>query len=589
MKRNLLKNFRQFNLNKKIMYLTLGAFLLIFAFCFLIIAFIYSYREREQAQEMLLGVYDRIDVRLDKYLEEMDMASYTVMCSKWVQQMLGENIFSTQAELQGYRRNAAHFLSSYSSMKDNLKCFVMAEDHSYVKNNNSFNVRQNFDITGQEWYETFEREGKYREYGKSEIINDRQGKNSMTVYYQVRSINNFRPMGYFVVNLDYDRFRFIGEMLNESEYALIRDREGNIVYSNMGEYMDFLDELSAEQGEITGNSELMLYQDRIMEDGWDIWILKKNVTLFDAIRNNIYVFLVVIPVALIFMGISLMFSRYLTVPIVRCTKALREVRNRNFNVVIPNTYRDEIGDMIEGFNDMSRNIKRLIDQNRLMYKARQQAEFKILQQRINPHFLCNTLEIINGMILSGDDDEAVGLTGMLGKMYRYDLGENDIVPVREEVSYLKNYLDILSYKYRNLQVKYEVEEEVLDCPILKFICQPLVENAFKHGFRKKVSNCRVEIRIWREEEQIRIFVGDNGGGIKAPLLEELREKVGRLQEDQATEINSHIGVLNTARRIFLQYGQDCSFEITSKTGVGTSFEIHIPVETYPDENTEIQA
>ncbi|HIU76194.1 MAG TPA: histidine kinase [Candidatus Pelethocola excrementipullorum] len=570
--------FRQINLNKKVMYMTLGAFLLIFALCFLIIAFIFSYRERDQAKEMLLNVYDRIDTRLDKYVGDIDMASYTVMYSKWVQQLLGGNIFTSQAELQSYRRNASHFLSSYSSMNDNLKCFLVSRDHSYVKNNNSYNVRQNFDISNQEWYRTLEENAKYREYGTSEILDKNAGENSMTIYYQVQNIYTFKPMGVFVVCLEYDRFSFIGEMLNENEYVLIRDQEGNTVYSNMGERMERLGDLEAVQGEIAGDNELMLYREKTMENGWDIWILKENVTLLDSIRNNFYIFLIMIPVALVFMGISLMFSRYLTVPIVRCTKALKEVRNRNFNVVIPNTYKDEIGGMIDGFNDMSLNIQRLIDQNRLIYKSRQQAEFKILQQRINPHFLCNTLEIINGMILYGDDEKAVELTGMLGKMYRYDLGEDDIVPIREELSYLKNYLDILSYKYRNLQVVYEVDDEVLDCSILKFICQPLVENALKHGFRKKVSKCRIEIRIWREDDWIMIYVNDNGEGIKKPLLEELQEKIQLLQQDQATEINNHIGVLNTARRIFLQYGSKCYFGIVTGVNSGTRIEIHIPAK-----------
>lgn len=578
MKREILKLYKNLNLNKKIRYTTLVSFFAMFVLCFAVITAFFTYREKELSENRLIDMYERIDARLNHYMDEIDMSAYTVMCSKWVQQLLNETGFSTSAEMQMYRKNASHFLSSYSSMYDNLKCVIFSEDQSYIKSNNSFNVRQGFDIREQEWYGELEKEEKYRELDHSSMLTERVGKDSLTVYYIAKNIYTFQNIGYFAVNLEYGQFQFVSEMLNENEYVLIRNQNGQTVFSNMEEREELLEKINSENGEISGSSHLRVYEEKVMEDGWTIWLLTENPTVFESVRRHLYIFLIIIPVIFVFLGISLLMSRYLTEPIVKCTEAFREVQNKNFEICIQHQYTDEIGGMLDGFNEMTRNIKRLIEQNQLMYQAHQQAELKILQQRINPHFLCNTLEIINGMILLGDSDQAIELTGMLGKMYRYDLGEDDIVPVREELSYLKNYLDILAYKYRNLQVAYQIEPEVLDMPLLKFICQPLVENSLKHGFCKRAGNERIEIGIRLLNGNICIIIQDNGNGMKETVLEELREKIAMLKKNQAAEINDYIGVLNTARRIFLQYGRECVFEIESSVVLGTRTEIQIPVK-----------
>ncbi|MCI9135370.1 MAG: histidine kinase [Lachnospiraceae bacterium] len=578
MLKSLLEEVRKFNLSKKIVMLILGSFLGMFVLCFFLFAFTFSYREQKISREALLETYQRIDSRANSYFKGIDMAAHTVMSSVWVQQLLDENTSSSQKERYNVRSSASGFLSSFSSMYEDLKCLIVMPDGEYVKNNNSYYMSQSYYIPEQEWYPQLQQKGKYRLDGPNDMFARNVHDASVTIYYQVRNIYNFRPMGFLVINIDYKKFPWLEDIMDSGEQILIRDSRGNIVYTN-------IDDLGSEwiwedmqAGEISGNHQVMVYHDQLMDGTWTIWILKSNIPWLNSVYNNFYVFLLIFPVILIFMLLSLSFSRYLTIPIVLCTQALREIRNENYNVVIQNGYKDEIGDMIDGFNDMSLNIKRLIDQNRLMYKIRQQTEFQILQQRINPHFLCNTLEIINGMILCKEDTKAIELIGMLGTMYRYDLKENDMATIGEELEYLKNYLAILEYKYRDLQVFYEIDQKLLDYEIPKFICQPLVENTLKHGFRQNVTDNQVEIRLRQVEGQIHIVVMDNGQGIEPELLLELQRKIGQLRKDQAMNIQPYIGVLNTARRIFLHYGKESYFSIESSPGHGTRVEIHLQME-----------
>lgn len=576
--KSILGRYRNLNLDKKIMTLILGTFIAVFVLCFSIFAFVFSYKEQKRAETMLMDTCHRIDTRIDNYISEIDMAATTVMYSVWVQDLLDQNMTSLQNEMKNYSKNASSFLSSFSSMHGDLKCFIVTPDGYYVKNNNSYYMSQNYDITQQEWYDELQKTGKYRIYGQNDMFIKNVTEYSMTTYYQVKNIYNFAPMGVFVINIDYSSFRELKELLGADEQILIKDEAGSIVYSNMDSKTAEKIDKGTSDGTINTQGDLLFYHGRVMDGNWELSVTKNNVTWIDRIINNLSVFLLLIPAIVLSMIISLLFSRYLTTPIVLCTEALGQIRNQNYNVVIQNKYKDEIGDMIDGFNDMSLNIKRLIDQNRIMYKSRQQAEFKILQQRINPHFLCNTLEIINGMILCGEDDKALELTGMLGTMYRYDLGENDIALVREELDYLKNYLAIVSYKYRDLQVEYHIDEPVLEYKILKFICQPLVENTLKHGFREMITNCKIEITLEIKENQIHICIIDNGSGIEPGLLNELKYKIEMLRNNQDMSISSYIGLLNTARRIFLNYGSTSVFEIESVPECGTRIEIYIPME-----------
>lgn len=95
-----------------------------------------------------------------------------------------------------------------------------------------------------------------------------------------------------------------------------------------------------------------------------------------------------------------MFSRYLTVPILQCRDSMIKIRNNQMGINMENHYHDEIGEMIDGFNEMSDSILDLIEKNKIISTLQKETEYQMLLQQINPHFLYNTLEIINGLILS---------------------------------------------------------------------------------------------------------------------------------------------------------------------------------------------
>lgn len=577
------------------MLLIASVFLVTSIVIFTLTAVIFNLREKIYSNE---GIYDtqmRIEQTIDSFMESMDMEANTVMFSSWVQQFFSTVSQSKNSQRYVYRNDVADFLSTFSSMNQEMDCFLIVSPGYYVKNNNSYQLDFNYSITEEEWLPQLEQEGKYRVYGKHPVYTKNGEERAYTTFYVIKSIYSQKPIGYFVVTLPYRNFSILSQLLNQDERTLIRDKEGNIVYTNMtADEIEELPEIKTGVSSSVGSKRMR--RDVLEKQNWEIWITREKITVWMSVKKNIYFFVIMIPVVIFFMLSTMIFSRYLTKPIVSCTHALREVRNQNYDVRIPNGYRDEIGDMIDGFNDMSANIRHLLEQNEAMYYARQQAEFRILQQRINPHFLCNTLEIVNGMILCDENDKALELIGMLGKMYRYDLGESEFAYVADEVKYLKNYLSILSYKYRNLQVDYEIDDGILGYRMPKFICQPLVENTFKHGFSTAEScyllvSMKEQVGARSADEatpangaeavhQLCILIRDNGKGMEEAVVQEIRKKIQMLKEDQTLELEEHIGILNTARRIFLHYGKECSFEICSDAEHGTEIRIIIPMKAF---------
>lgn len=199
-----------------------------------------------------------------------------------------------------------------------------------------------------------------------------------------------------------------------------------------------------------------------------------------------------------------------------------------------------------------------------------------LQAQINPHFLYNTLETINFMAYEsfhGKNDIST-ITTSLSKMLRYGLdNENKIVRLSEELEHLKLYITILQMRYHDLcQFVFDIAPDTLDLKIVKLILQPIVENAFQHGVRPKGYGT-IQISAIRNPKNLILKIRDNGVGIPAPKLEELKEII----KTNLSLSSKHIGINNVNRRIKMTFGDQYGLYIKSIEGAGTVFTIKLPV------------
>jgi two-component system sensor histidine kinase YesM len=283
-----------------------------------------------------------------------------------------------------------------------------------------------------------------------------------------------------------------------------------------------------------------------------------------------------IPVLGIFALVVIVSSRYLINPITKCQNAMMEIRNNNFGITLENHYCDEIGGLIEGFNEMSSALVILRQKNVEIERQRREAEMTALEQKISPHFLYNTLEIINGFILDGQCDEAVRDCELLGQIYHYNLMNKKWVPLGDECEYIKKYLNIVQYKIKNLSLIWKVEKKILNTNFLKLGLQPLVENAILHGLRSKQSGACLAISIRSLQiDMLEICIMDNGSGFHPDKLTEIEETLSAIRRGIPLD-SPHVGIPNVYQRLYMEYGGAMKFAIESQPGYGTKIVIVLP-------------
>lgn len=200
-----------------------------------------------------------------------------------------------------------------------------------------------------------------------------------------------------------------------------------------------------------------------------------------------------------------------------------------------------------------------------------------LQVQINPHFLFNTLNTINLMILDdcGPGQRSSKTLVALSKLLRFGLESDEkFVTVKKEAEYANVYINILKTRYTDLfEVRFGIDEEIKEKRILKLCLQPLIENSVNHGIIEKGSGGMIDIDIHGSEGMLEVSVADNGVGMNTEDLKHLKEYIYSEQEIDGKQI----GIKNVRQRIKLLYGEEYDVEITATEGAGMKISFKVPI------------
>jgi two-component system, LytTR family, sensor kinase len=187
-----------------------------------------------------------------------------------------------------------------------------------------------------------------------------------------------------------------------------------------------------------------------------------------------------------------------------------------------------------------------------------------LTSQINPHFLFNTLNTVSSLIRF-DPDMARGVVLKLSNILRRLLRKHEtFVPLREEIEFIDDYLDIevIRFGRDKLQIFKEIDEETLDVFVPSMLLQPIIENAIKHGLAPRLEGGEIHIRASHRDGRLKIEISDNGMGMS-------RERLRAVYE-------GGIGISNVHERLRLLYGDQFAMNIGSEPGQGTQIRIEIP-------------
>ena len=380
-------------------------------------------------------------------------------------------------------------------------------------------------------------------------------------------------IGVLLIDFNYTQIETILNNLNLGSrgYSYILNGNGEVVYHPDQRYFEDNERRQSliELCELSGNT---VDGDRLVHkysiEGTD-WILVGVASLdgIKMIRQDMVVLLWILGSALLLiaLGSGVIFSRKVASPLAELEEAMSEVESGKLDREIDIKGSQETESIAGHYVSMIKRIRELLDEIKQKEKYLRTSELRVLQNQINPHFLYNTLDTIIWSAEFQDSKKVISTTKALAKFFRLSLrGGSELTTVEDELEHVRQYLFIQKQRYEDkLEYSIESEEGIGDISIPKLILQPIAENSLYHGIRHLESGGRIDVKAFRDDEDIVFTVNDNGSGYDTEKPSEEKSK------------GSGVGQSNVDKRIKLYYGENYGITVKSSPGKGTAVKLRL--------------
>ena len=351
-----------------------------------------------------------------------------------------------------------------------------------------------------------------------------------------------------------------------------------------------------------GVTEQTAWQGKVQLDGQKYYVVKvtlngRGAALVQLLPANtfllhygVYLWLIALGIAII-LGLSFLMQHWLEQVITRPVEALQKrieaVGSGSFAPDRTVEWNNELGDIGRGINQLAEDVDSLMARRVEDERRKQELEYRMLQNEVNPHFIYNTLNSIRWMATI---QHAPGIAEMVTAFARLtksiSKGTQKLVPLQEELALLNDYFTIQQYRYGgDLEIEVSrIEDERLcrDCLIPRFTLQPLVENAIFHGLEPKGGHGSVLLDISTDPDtgDVLLRITDDGVGMPPELVAHLLDEPAEGAE--MAEKFRHVGLWNVNRRIRYSFGEGYGLTIESEEDVGTEVTIRLPYQQKGD-------
>lgn len=309
-------------------------------------------------------------------------------------------------------------------------------------------------------------------------------------------------------------------------------------------------------------------------------IIQKSVTMFPFYGYQYVMTAMLCSLIPLLAVMLLVFRREVTWPVEALLAGTKQMEEGDLGHQIENTARNlEFHYLINAFNRMSAHIKQQFDRIYQEEIALREARIMALQSHINPHFMNNTMEIINWEARLAGNEKVSKMISALSTMMdaAMDRRKRPEVKLAEEMGYVNSYLYIMKERLgKRLTVEVDIPEELMDCQVPRLILQPLIENAIEHGVVPNGSGT-VIIRGWQDGSYLYLETLNDGG-----MSREDRERIERLLDinyNTSKEPAGNLGIANVNQRLRILFGAPCGLQITEQNG-HVSARLTIPLQNY---------
>ncbi|NHN34006.1 cache domain-containing sensor histidine kinase [Paenibacillus agricola] len=540
----------------------------------------------------------RLNYHLDYYYHQLQQSTHSLIQNNTIQEWLTSESY-TNMDIQNIEKEMRRYLAlNYSEIQG---MFLISKSNEIVSMAQYFGKLDRF--ADEPWYgrtltseivilptHTARYEGAY-------------GRPVISVLLPIYNKETIELVGTLAVDIslqEIDR-SFKSSQLGGSGFFFILSEDNSIVYHPNEEWNGLpmkqtelatlqIPDKAETSIQMFRGDEYLIGSSRSPVTGWQIVSLvpfaEVAVGLSSARLSMLWV-LGIITLLVIFM-VPLLSNRFVN-PILTLRGLMRQVAKGDLSVQTESVPgQDELQQLFHSFNIMVKRLDELLVTNSKLQMKEMQALLKqketlikALQNQINPHLLYNTLGIIAGMAYLEKVPVIERVSRNLADVYRYSAKFTDMeVKLEEELGHLRKYLDIIHVRFpKHFHSQFLINEKFNKCRVVKFILQPIVENAVKYVIEPRGGEGIVNISAYDDGPDLVIEVADNGPGIEERELERITEQLDNFSatvEQNDTQQDS-LGIANVHARLVLQYGKEYGVKLTSFPGRGAVVSLRIPI------------
>ncbi|MDB5056371.1 MAG: hypothetical protein JWM44_4421 [Bacilli bacterium] len=419
------------------------------------------------------------------------------------------------------------------------------------------------------------------------------GTNKNNKLLLTKTLKNYltlRSEGVIIIGMDESDVRKTYSAPNSNTQILITTKEGLVLSDSEGKWAgDYINELpfvSQKNADIKAldqsinKSEWLFSHEESQLTGWQVIVLQPRSYLLKQLNPIKWAtFLILCITFLLTLVFSWAASAIITKPLKLILSSMKKFQKGDFSQYVELKGKDEIGQLGIGYNTMVNRIKELIDDVFAFELKQREAELKVLQSQINPHFLYNTLNTISWAAQKKGEQQIAEMIYSLSNIFQISLSNGrDVIPLQEEIQMVKSYLFLQKMRFPD-RLSYEITMhpslETIEIP--KLLLQPLVENSIVHGI-EPLDNDEglIQINIKPMQDNIVIEITDNGIGMSELKLCEIQESILHYDDNNRGKARNGFAFFNIINRLKLFYGDKASLTVHSVEGSGTHVNLVIP-------------
>ena len=571
---------------KMILYLGIIMFMV-----FLIMNGVFSKMYSDNVKEIVLREFNNKDEQTCRYLDlvvkNIETTSEIVFTNQMVQEQALEERTGSPFQILN-RMDLLSFLQGIAFTTEEVNSIDLYLNKAKLLVPSDQGVYSDLDQEVIDWYHKLERVDEIvwtDDYGPKHFLRSRP-KDQITMVRPLVSIVTWEKVGLIAINLEKRVIKDLmasdsganNILINPNGKFIVESLSDDYSYGDLNQNIETIIEYLKKGrnfGRISGVNSVFL-KHTLSTTGWEIVSFAPiGPSLLEISRFRNYVIMFLISNLLILIILIILATKKMFEPVNKLIGFMKKVEQGNLNVTIDDNRKDEFGYIYSNFNRMVANIRYLFQELYEEKLLKKDAELKLLQSKINPHFIYNIFNNMSWLLELKKYDDLREMIESVAKYHKTSLNYgSDFIRIADNVEQLKSYAKIQMIRFKNkFDCIFEIEPKTLEYKIPVFILQPLLENAICHGVEPKEDYGLIKVKIKRNKGNLICVIEDNGVGMEKGKLAEIKKNIN----DESLDNNRHFALTNVNKRIRLRYGPLYGLKIASKEGEGTKVTVVMPL------------